>query len=258
MKAAKRQKQILDLLAREGNQTVDYLAQILGVSVATVRRDLSILDSEGRAIRTHGGVRIGVPPTELSVAQKSVKNHAAKIEIARIAVSHINDFDTLIVDAGTTTELVAKMITGHNLTIVTNSITALSVFLSKSDMTVIILGGTLRAVNQAIIGSSAINQVRTILADRAFIGAYEFILGHGITSPTPSQATLKTAMMESAKEIYVVADSSKFSAATYKFISPVPRRATIITDSGINPDVLSTLEKQQSQVLIAELDPVMD
>ncbi len=258
MKASKRQKQILDLVARDGAQTVDHLSQYLGVSVATIRRDLAALESEGRVIRTHGGVRAGIPHSELTIAEKAMQNQSQKMGIARLAARKVHDFDTIIVDAGTTTGLFAKMLAGQDLTVITNSITALSILLNRRDITVMILGGTLRYVNQAIIGSSAINQLRNVFADGAFIGAYEFVIGHGITSPTPSQAALKSAMMESAKEIYILVDSSKFGQPTYKYISPVPQRATIITDDGIHPSIVQALQQNHLQVVMAQPHTAID
>lgn len=250
MKSVDRRQKILDLVAKERSQTVENLASYLEVSVATVRRDLVALNKTGRLIRTYGGARVGIPDVELTVAEKAIKYQVEKTVIARAAAEVVQDYETILIDAGTTTGYLAEVVSGQELTVITNSIAALSVLLQRREIKVTVLGGELRYINQALIGTSTIRQLRNLLMDRAFIGAYGIITGHGITSPTAAQAELKAVMMESAKHIYILADSSKFGDSPYKFITPIPPRSTIITDQGISPEIVQRLQQVHVSVLI--------
>ncbi|MFB9618099.1 DeoR family transcriptional regulator [Brooklawnia cerclae] len=244
-----------------GNIRNRELAEALGVSIATVRRDLALLQEKDAVSRTYGGV--SVAPTRREIAMGSRERSAArqKNAIARTAVGLLSDGDLVILDAGSTAEQVAvEMGNRLSLTVVTNGIRAINRLAVQDHVQVMVLGGYLRGSNGTICGGEAEAMIGRVRADYAFLGAVHVSPHRGIASLTYDQARLKSMMMQQAREIYVIADSTKIVANdAYPFWSPLPSHWGLITDDGVNRELLAGLRAEGADPVIVvapDADPV--
>lgn len=238
-----RRERIVELLVQRdaGALPVEELASALGVSPATVRRDLALLHTDGRITRTYGGAALGTASAEVSVRQRELSNATQKDVIARAALDFVEPGQVVILDAGSTTERLARLLrTVHGLTVFTNGVAALCTLLEYGDAEVVVLGGRLRRINQTISGAAAEEAVRGLYADVAFIGADAVDPVRGIASRTLEQSALKSLMAEHARSVFVLADSSKLSAAWTNYWSPMDRPWTLVTDDGADPEILES------------------
>jgi len=253
VRGARRREQILGLLrtVESGSLSVEEIAERFGVSFATVRRDLSRLHNDRHITRTYGGVAL-TGPAELSIHQRHLEFTAEKDAIGRQAAELVADGAVVILDAGTTTEFVARHLDAADVTVFTNGIGAVNVLLGKEDVSVVVLGGRLRAVNQTISGPEAEHMLHSVVADYAFIGADAVHPQYGVASRTLEQSRLKTLMMQRARQIVVVADRRKVSTEQFNYWSPTPARWRLITDDDADPAALDELRNAGAQIDLAQ------
>lgn len=245
MRESKSRRQ--ELVLREvlaGNGAVETLCQRLGVSEATVRRDLADLTAAGRVTRTYGGAVAGRHPVELDLAQKEVAHRVEKADIARHAAGLVDDGDVLILDAGTTTAALAGELSHHSgLTVVTNGVNTLQRLARVGAVDLIVLGGRLRHRSQAMVGPVAERDVRQVVAHKVFLGADGISGAHGLSCPTLEQASLKGVMAAQGTAVFVLADHSKLGAEPFPFFLPLQWPCTVITDAGTDAGAVAALEQ---------------
>lgn len=219
-----------------GNGSVRVLSQRLGVSEATIRRDLAVLSKEGKTTRTYGGA-VGAPRRlELSLHEKEALNQDQKEQIARWAARHIRDGDTLILDAGTTVGRLASQLSQfRDLRVITNGISSILALAGREGVELISLGGTLRHISQAFVGPLAEAVLQRLSADVAFLGA-DGLAPFGLCCPTANHAALKSLMATRASRVFLLADSSKIGRSTHQHWVPFQNDWTVITDSGIKAE----------------------
>jgi DeoR family fructose operon transcriptional repressor len=253
MRADERRERILaQVLA--GNGHVAELAERLDASHATIRRDLQRLEEEGRITRTYGGAVASPRPIELTLHEKELSHPRHKDAIARMAAALVQEGDVVVLDAGTTTGRLAWHLRERaGITVVTNGVSALMALRDADQVEVIVLGGTLRHRNQAIIGSTAEDTLRRIRADKVFLGADGVVAGEGLNTPTDVQAHLKGVMLHQAREAYLLVDHSKLGARRFAYLTPLDSDCTIITDTGASPSQLQEFERRRIPVLLAEV-----
>jgi DeoR/GlpR family transcriptional regulator of sugar metabolism len=253
-----RKKLILDLINQEHRVTVEELREQFTVSEMTIRRDLRALEQEGLLKRTHGGAvsnlgRSYEPPLLIRAAE----NRTAKVAIGRKAAEMVRDGDSIALDVGTTTlEIVRALHAKHNLTILTASLPIAyeiaSTFPLGSDIRLILTGGIVRAGELSLIGDIATHTYSHLHVDVAFIGAGGVHLEEGLTEYNLEDTQVKQVLIRTAQEKVLVADSSKFGRATFASICPLSAIDTIVTDSGIEPDLVRALRDRHIRVVIAE------
>lgn len=226
-----RQAEILRRLAGGDTVTVTTLAKEFGVSLATVRRDLSTLgESEGVA-RTYGGATLVRPPVEKSMVEREVDHPEAKNAIGRLAAGFVADGDLVVLDAGSTTEAVAVALHGRPIQVVTNGVCILQRLASSENTQIIVLGGVFRGFNQTITGPDASAMLSRVYGQSCFIGADAVHPERGVGTRAYEQSHLKSLMMTRADQVFIVADSSKLVDAPFPHWSPLPKHWTLITDS---------------------------
>lgn len=242
LKGARRRQQILELLQTVESRalSVEEIADRFGISFATVRRDLQRLHQDRQITRTYGGVELA-GPGELSIHQRHLEFNREKDAIGRRAAGLVGDGQVVIIDAGTTTEFVARHLAAQDVTVFTNGIGAINILLGHEQVSVVVLGGRLRTLNQTITGAEAEQTLRQVMADHAFIGADAVHPQHGVASRTFEQSRLKSLMMQRAKHVTVVADHRKVTADDFHYWSPVPPRWRLITDDKADPVGLDQL-----------------
>lgn len=217
MLANERKKRIVDHLKINRRATIEELLTLMDCSISTLRRDLNELENEKCLRRVHGGAELTQDLSEeLSISEKTFKNIQEKEKIAQKALSKIQDGDIIFLDAGTTTAVLAELINQSELylTIVTNSVTHLSK-LTNDRLIVYLLGGRVKKVTDAIIGSQALEQLSTYQFNVAFVGANGFDEQHGAMTPDHEEAAIKGLAVKQSQSAYILADSSKVGQMSF-------------------------------------------
>ena len=230
MLKSERKQLILEELSKHKIVSLEKLVGLLDTSESTVRRDLDELESENKLRRVHGGAELPHSlQEEETIQEKSVKNLQEKKLIAQKASSLIKEKDVIFVDAGSTTAFLIKELEQKDITVVTNSIHHAVQLVDKQIPTVII-GGGVKMTTDASIGGVALNQINQLHFDRAFIGMNGVDEGY-FTTPDMEEGAVKRAILENAKQTYVLADSSKLGQSCFAKVAPI-KRAIVITSKG--------------------------
>ena len=229
---------ILQELKKKGIVSVTDLVKALEASESTIRRDLNTLDKEGLLKKIHGGA-ISIDESsskyDYKVDVRQSLNVDEKCEIAKHAASLIEDGDVVYIDAGTTTELLIDFIKAENITVVTNGIVHAKKLLEKGFKT-FILGGEVKAVTEAIIGSNTVEDLKKYNFSKGFFGVNGVSNKNGYTTPDVNEAMVKAQAMKMCRQSFVVADASKLekvSFATFGVITDSTLITTKINDNNI-------------------------
>lgn len=250
MFAEERKAKILEILNTSYRIQVNDLTEALQVSESTIRRDLQDLEQEGLLKRTHGGaVKLENTSFEPTMNEKELTNIEEKIEIGKKAAAFIEDNDTVILDAGTTTLQIAKNIQARNVTVLTNSMLIALELLNNKEVEVIIAGGYARREIVSIVGPITDKIIQSLRVDKAFIGTNGITIEDGCTTPNVDEAHTKSIMIQSAKEIYIVADHSKFGTVSFARIARLDEIDGIITDEGIDQNILEKYQSKNIQII---------
>src|SRR5919197_2491596 len=232
-----RAEYILQELLRNGEVTVDILAERLNVSAATIRRDLSELERQGLLRRNHGGAHpvtpiLYEPFRNLSSFQEQEQKCAAeKRRIGLTAASLISDGETVAIGAGTTTTQLARCIRHRKgITIVTNAVNIAMELSHLPEIEVSMTGGSLSGDWFALVGDVAQRNVGEMFFDKAFIGVDGAHAEHGLRTNYPDQAAIHRAMMRQARQRIIVADHRKIGAFGRSLIWPTADIDKLITD----------------------------
>lgn len=190
MLTEKRHEQILKLLEERGSITVAEAKEILGTSESTIRRDITVLDREGKLVKVFGGavssVRNEVSAYEYTVAQKQDLNSEEKKRIAKYAASLIEPEDFVYLDAGTTTAYMLDYIGQKNITFVTNAVAHAQRLVSMKKK-VLLIGGELKASTEAVVGSRPYGRCRSIISPKAFSAPTGWQEKAGVPRRTPAK-----------------------------------------------------------------------
>lgn len=245
MLARERRNKILELLKANQIITVSELCSQLESSEATIRRDLTLLEEEGKLERTHGGAVFSEnkPTTEAKVKSREVMETQEKIEIAQLAFDLIEDHDSIILDAGTTTLELARLIgqSDLNLTIITNSTIAFNALAENEKAELIMLGGKVRSNTLATVGSFAEDMLKRFHVDKVFLGTNGVTLDTGLSTAEMDEASIKRTMLSQAKKRIILADHSKFNKVYMNQIAPLSMADILITDAQTDDDLLNAI-----------------
>ena len=236
---ARRRDDILrEVLA--GNGEITELAARFGISVSTVRRDLQQLAGDGHIHRTYGGAVAGGHTVERTLDEKESGNRAQKEAIAQAAAQHVHDGDVILVDAGTTTGRLARLLQSRSsLTVITNSTIALRNLADAEGIELIVLGGRVRRPNGAILGPEGEETLRRLTPDVVFLGADGLHARDGLSCPTLEQAHSKELMAERGREVFVLADASKLGNSPFPYHARHNGPWTLLTDATAAPEQLT-------------------
>jgi DeoR/GlpR family transcriptional regulator of sugar metabolism len=257
--AEERQERILAELRHRGAVKVADLTELLAVSDMTIRRDLEQLAKEGVARKVHGGAvlarRVSFEP---GFAAKSHLAQPAKQAIAERAAQLIQPGAAIGLSAGTTTWSMARYVASiPGLTVVTNSTTVADVItsLDGSNQVTVILTGGVRTPSAALVGPVADRTLASMHVDQLFLGVHGMDPRAGFTTPNLAEATTNKVFVESARDVIVLADSSKWGVVGLADIGPLSLAATVITDEDLPADARRTLEDSVGEVITVEASP---
>jgi DeoR family transcriptional regulator of aga operon len=255
----KRAKEILRLLLSHGKASVEQLTAALGTSPASIRRDLVRLETRGLVNRTLGGAMLvnnGDPVYEpfrfdASFHVREDRFTAEKQRIARAAAALAQENETVGFSAGTTTTLVARQLLHRkNINIITNAVNIGMELSSSTRLHTTLTGGTLRWAGAfSLVGPAAIESLAMVVMDRLFLSATGVDAERGATLIQPDEAAVFRAMARQARQVIVVADSSKMGLVSPAVVCPPKEIDLLITDSGISEEAAKAFADNGVRVL---------
>jgi DeoR family transcriptional regulator of aga operon len=256
-KTDQRAKRILQVLLRHGNTSVDELAEQLDASAASVRRDLTRLEQSGLVHRTHGGAKLAGQTLyepfrfDSSFQVREGRFAEEKRRIGLAAAELIRENETVGFTAGTTTTQVARCIRHRNgIRVITNAVNIGMELNHQATLDVTLTGGTMRWAGAfSLTGPTAMEMLSGVFLDKAFIGACGVDVLRGATTIEPDEAAVFRAMVRQAKQVIVVADSSKIAMISPALICAVADIDILITDSGITAEAIAGFKANDVQVL---------
>lgn len=240
-----RRKAILQLLSDSGEVMVPDLSRRFKVSEVTIRNDLDQLEQKNLLIRARGGAirYVTTVAEDQGLDDKSMIHLMEKTRIGQRAAQFVNESDTIILDSGSTTaELVKHLPDFNDLTVITNALNIASLLNGKSNVNLIMPGGYLRKKSLSLVGPMAEKTLRSFNVDRLFLSVDGFDTRHGLYTPNIEEARLNEIMIETAAEVIVVTDSSKFARRSLVLICTIDQIDKVITDSNISDDDRKRLE----------------
>lgn len=250
--AEDRRNRLLELVRNRGFASLPELADEMGVSESTVRRDLDQLEGLGSAKRTHGGVFYTGSAPQLPVfEERQPAQWDKKRLIAERASQLVQDGDTLLLDGGSTTYEVARLLVGRPLQIVTNSLPVANLFASATNTDLVVLGGYVYPRTGVTLGPYA-NDMLAGLSVRKTILSVAGINERGCFNSNLLLVETERAMMRCAEEVIVVADSTKFGHQSLANLCPLNAVHCLIVDAEIDPKWQKQLSDAGVKVLIAE------
>lgn len=255
MIAAQRRKAILETLGANGAVSLRELAESLGCSDATVRRDLRRLEEEGLLGRSHGGA-VATWNHEPTFVEKARTAQAQKDAIGALAATMVADGDAIVIGPGTTTLALARELTTfRDLTVVTNSLLVASALDQATGVEVHVTGGTLRGPIRALVGTETERALRGLHVRLAFISGNGLTAVRGLSTPARSVAGTDMALAAAAGETVVLADHTKIGVdATIQTLA-LEAIDTLITDDLADKGELRRIGRVVTDIRVAESRP---
>lgn len=257
MKRAARLAAILDLLADQGQVTVDELVDTLGASSATTRRDLDSLAEQRLLTRTHGGAVAQSVAYELPIRYKSHQRTAQKESIARAAADLVSPGAVVGLSGGTTTTAIAAALAARSdladggLTVVTNAVNIAAQLATRPEIKVVVTGGVIHSRSYELVGPFVEQLLRGVHLDIAFIGVNGMDAETGATTHDEREAAVNRMMAERARLAVVVVDASKLGRSAFASVGASDLFSTILTDRAADDAQCTALEAAGYRVLRA-------
>lgn len=255
MNITERRSIIAQRLESDHTVNVVQLAEEIGVSAMTVRRDLTELERQGYARRIHGGAVYDGQRSFEPTLFKRVSSHSdSKQAIAQAAIALCNQDDSIAIDVGSTTLFLAEALRDTQdlrLVILTSSILISRILADNPAFTVLVTGGVVRRSEYSLTGDLTISTLNEFHVDRVFLGIAGVSAETGLTEYNMEDATVKKALIRAAKEVVVLADSAKFGETALCRVSSLRPVDTLITDVTPPPPLLHALEKLNTRLIIA-------
>lgn len=254
---AKRHAFILEYLRRQGTIAIQELIDLIGASPSTIRRDLETLEKQGALERTHGGAML--QRTELATFEPDMATteqfaRAEKEAIGAAMAKELRAGQSVVFDSSSTVLEVARAIATApiRITAVTNSIAIAQILANVPEVRLVVLGGVCRSGSTTLVGHPGESFLHTIHADVTLLGTHA-ISGRTLTETSLEVAAIKKAMIHAARRTVVLADSSKFTTPHFCTICDIADIHEVVTDSGIDPVHLTTLQALNVQVRVVDV-----
>lgn len=248
-----RREKIYEMLKEDGSAKVTELARIFKVTEVTIRQDLEKLEAEGLIVKEHGGAFIkNVEDQVRNIALVHQENMDKKEIIARKCIDFIENGDTIILDSGTTTTEIAKILRGRKqLTVITNALNIALLLGSDPNIEVIMTGGEFKPPTLSLTGQKAADFFKGLNVQKLFLATAGISLKSGLTYPSISDLVVKKAMIEAAETTYLVADSTKIGKSALASLGALSLIDYIITDSGIEEKHKQVFKDNEIELIIA-------
>ncbi|HRR90945.1 MAG TPA: DeoR/GlpR family DNA-binding transcription regulator [bacterium] len=239
-----RRDKILEILIENDQVRVSSLCKLFNVSRETIRHDLIRLQEEGLIIKEHGSAALNRESIlDIDFAKRARDHAVQKRRIGLEAAKLIKDGETIIIDSGSTTPHIARNIRNiKSLTVITPSLKVTSELGGKEGITVIMPGGIFNPTGYSLYGPQTEEFFSKINASKFFLAIHGVDVERGLTEINIQIAHLKQVMINSAKEIILVADSSKFGKVEYAGVAPIDKVNTVITDRDLDKGIAEGIQ----------------
>ena len=255
MLAEERRFRIREILSGQRTVSASDLCAALGVTAATIRRDLAALEHDGVLVRSHGGAVSRMSSTNFQPSYETLSHSysAEKQAIARAAEHFVLDGETVFLEGSTTVYELARALHQRNrLTVVTNSPTIVCQLQRSSGVTVLCTGGDLQKDTFYFSGEWAQRALSEIRLDKAILGVSAIDLSYGVSTANHAEAQIKKMITRAAKTRIALADHSKFGTQSFAYVGPVTDIDVLVTDSGTDPIYVKALREAGVEVVVGD------
>jgi DeoR family galactitol utilization operon repressor len=229
------------MLSDQGSVAVSALSHQLGLSEVTIRSDLKVLEEKGFLNRTRGGAS---PTIHRDIMERQHERLEEKNRIAKAAAELVRDGEVIMIEAGTTTALIAKFLVGRrDVHIVTNSTLVFAYARLSPTLQITMTGGEFRRHTESLIGPIALETIGRLNVRLAFVGTDGFSLERGMTTHLVEGAEIVKAMKSHSEETVLVADSSKYGKVGFASVLPLTQVDLIISDTELDDRAARELEE---------------
>lgn len=244
MLSAERHREVLKHMRARGAGRVSELAEAIGVSPSTIRRDLRELDEQGLVTRVHGGASLSETDDESAFAVRLGEHEAEKRRIGAAAAELVEDNSTILITGGTTTQaIIPHLVDRHGLTVVTNGLNIALELSRMPNVAVVVLGGILRPGELSLLGPLGEQTLDEFEISQAFVGAYGIDAVGGLSGASVHEASTDRRLLRGLGRIVVVVDGSKFLQRGPVRLASLDQIAVVITDQGIPSASLAGLRQ---------------
>ena len=262
MYATERHESIAEALRSAGRVSVSDLALRLDVTAETVRRDLDALEQAGLLQRVHGGAVVAgrSSVSELSLSERETRHSPEKTSVAQAAAHLVPPTFTgsIALDAGTTTAAVAAELArwapatpGTVLTVITNAVPIAALLQHSPHVDLHLLGGRVRGLTSAAVGTSTVEQIQALRPDIVFVGANGVSAGFGLSTPDEFEGAVKSAYVRAGRRVVAVVDQTKHGEEALVRFARLAEIDTVVTDAPPAPDLGEALELADVEVIVA-------
>jgi DeoR/GlpR family transcriptional regulator of sugar metabolism len=260
--ARERQERIARIVEEHGRARVGDLAAQFRVSAVTIRKDLVVLESERRLIRTHGGaIAVDRSRPELAFEIRERLQADEKLWIGAAGAALVHDGESIVMDASTTALSVARHLKARRgwsqLTVITNGLRLASELAGHPGIIVLMLGGRVRWEALSVVGQLGDGLFRRINVQKAFLGAAGFTLESGLADATDEEAQIKRSMVAAAREVIAIVDRTKWERAAFATFCSTDKINTVLTDEGAPNAMVRALVGRGVQVRLIGPDQVV-
>jgi len=247
-----RRIKILNLIQEDGHAKVQKLSEIFKVSEVTIRQDLQALEEMGYVQREYGGAFLKDVDSFARTGELFNQTHMEeKREIALKAVETVQEGDNIILDSGSTTTELAKLLVGFkNLNVITNALNIAYILGVNPGINLLVSGGEFKAPTLSLTGETAATAFKGLHVDKLFLATAGISSdGFQLTYPSISDLVVKSAMIRAASKIYLLADSSKIGYSSFASLGRITLIDSLITDAKITPEQRQALQELGVEVM---------
>ena len=248
-----RRVKILNLIREDGHAKVQDLSKIFKVTDVTIRQDLEVLENMGYIQREHGGAFLKDVGSFAKTGQLLNQSHIEeKREIELKVLELINEEDSIILDSGSTTTEIAKLLINYKkLTVITNALNIALILGENPGISLIVTGGEFKAPTLSLTGKMAADSFKDIHANKLFLATAGISSDMRLTYPSLSDLIVKSAMIKSADQAYLVADSSKVGISSLANLGSISLIQTIITDNKISNESIEKIRRKNVNIIFS-------
>jgi DeoR/GlpR family transcriptional regulator of sugar metabolism len=249
--AHERAEKILERLRERGTVSAQELVRMLQVSAPTIRRDLERLEHEGALRRVHGGAFLPHAPAEAPFAEVVNDNAASKEAVAARAAELVSPGQVVLLDIGTTTVRIARLLAGQHVTVITASLAVLDVLRHDPVVELVLLGGSVRQNFESLVGPLTQDTLATVTADIAFLSCTGVRPDGSVVDDISQEAALKRAMVHCANRVVLAAPAGKFPGSGSLRICRLDDIDDLITTPGADESSLDLCRQAGVSVVVA-------
>ncbi|MDN3919502.1 DeoR/GlpR family DNA-binding transcription regulator [Roseateles violae] len=249
-----RQNELLQEVRVRGSVSVEALAEQFGVTLQTVRRDVQRLAEAGLVARFHGGVRVPASTTEnIAYRQRQALQAEGKARIARAIAARVPAGCSLILNLGTTTEAVARELLHHKgLRVITNNLNVAMILADNPDCELVMVGGVVRSRDRGVVGEAAVDFIRQFKVDIGLIGISGIEEDGSLRDFDYREVMVARTIIEHSREVWLVADHTKFNRPAMAEVARLPQIDRLITDAVPPPPFGALLAEAGVELVVAE------